>query len=105
MKTNKNVNYIFLNYNNILRKCMHKSQRIMNLNSIQNSNNKSKATCWGAISSSLSNNLYKNDIESINYDNMTYQNPSDICNIFNNYFNNGVDLRLLTKADITRVGI
>ncbi|KAL0861132.1 hypothetical protein ABMA27_009630 [Loxostege sticticalis] len=82
-KTTNRLNY--RKYDNILKKCIHKSQKLLNLKRIHTSKNKGKAI-WNAITSSLTNCVNKNDIELINFNHLTYKNPSDISNILNHNF-------------------
>lgn len=87
-KNNKKENRSrFYKYGNILKKCIQSAQKIYNNKHIKNNTNKCKAT-WTAISSTISNNVYDKDIINIQYDNIIYSQPNDICNVFNDYFIN-----------------
>jgi hypothetical protein len=83
----------FKKYSQILRKCIHKSQQFRNNQYIQSNKNKCKAT-WNLINPSY--NDHCNSINSLTYNNATYNNPQDICNLFNDFFidivNNHVSL-------------
>ncbi|XP_063531092.1 uncharacterized protein LOC134742088 [Cydia strobilella] len=88
LKTNKSYNRTqFKNYNNVLKKCIIKSQKINNINYISSNKNKCKAT-WDIISANLSSANSYNEIDSLNFNNATFNNPKDICNLMNDYFIN-----------------
>ncbi|KAL0868298.1 hypothetical protein ABMA27_007827 [Loxostege sticticalis] len=77
--------YTYKKYNKILKKCIHKAQKLENQKFINNASNKCKAT-WHIINDNLNNDATNNTIDVINNNDVLYSDPNVICELFNNYF-------------------
>lgn len=77
----------FRNYNSLFKKCILASQVIQNKKYID-SNSRNPSAIWNTIKSNITNNHHKNDIECIKFDDIIYNDPTKICDIFNNFYIN-----------------
>lgn len=83
-----------------MKKCINRSKKNCNSKYILTHKNKCKAT-WAIISSTVASNLEKTDITSIKFNNLTFRDPYDICNILNNNFIDFNETRTLVSANNT----
>ena len=85
---NKSYNLkIYLNYTRLLKKCIHKSQKIINTKYIERSKNMCKAS-WNVIKSNVTATNDKREIREIIKDNIKYNRPSELSELFNDHFIN-----------------
>lgn len=85
---NKQINQKnYLNYTKILKRCIQKSQKINNNKYILNSKSKCRAS-WNIIKNNISLIKDKNYIDKIKNNDITYNKPNDISNLFNDFFIN-----------------
>lgn len=77
----------FQQYNRVFKSCLHKAQRIYNNRYIKYNKNKCRAT-WKTISTTVSNDFNKHEIDALTFENKPYVDPTDICNVLNGYFIN-----------------
>ncbi|KAL0861481.1 hypothetical protein ABMA27_009011 [Loxostege sticticalis] len=82
----KHNNMLYTTYTKILKKCIQKSHQINNYKYILTSKNKCKAS-WDIVKSNIIlTNSPKNDIKQIKKNDITYNRPCDIAELFNNFY-------------------
>lgn len=97
---NKKLNKTkYKKYSNILKKCINKSQRIQNNRYLKSNINKCKAT-WNIINDKINNKPSPNNIDIINFNNMTYTDPKNIADIFNEFYLNVTKSKTFKKSGV-----
>jgi hypothetical protein len=72
-------------YSSILKKSILTAQKINNKKYIDK-NRKSSKAIWNSIANTMSNSQHGNNINYITINNVTFNDPQKICDIFNDYF-------------------
>lgn len=75
----------YLTYSKILKKSIRLAQMKSNINFVNRSKNKCRAT-WSVIKDQVSATKIDDDITTLTINNKTLINPSDIATVFNDYF-------------------
>lgn len=77
----------YTRYSKLLQKCINNAQKIVNSKILLNAKNKCRAS-WKIVNNNINKQPKQNDINSIIYNDISYDNLHDITSIFNNFFIN-----------------